>query len=255
MGKNSNKDEEYDDDFDMGEFRQKYIMFDRLFFEVSKAVSSKHLKREMARFFIFVVVFLPFVIYQNSVTQSYACENTLRQTFERAQFRSESDYSDLTRDTSSYGGIVKATNQSLYRWLPSSETGDSPLESTANINPLTYGGDGYVFDFNLNRTNAYESLKWLQCGNGAYFDELTDPSTCIPFGDAQTRAIFVQFTTFNVNYDLFVRSEFRIEFSVAGWVETESLFYHGRLIERESSMATFVGFLNIILFRHASHFF
>ena len=53
MGKNSNKDEEYDDDFDMGEFRQKYIMFDRLFFEVSKAVSSKHLKREMARFFIF----------------------------------------------------------------------------------------------------------------------------------------------------------------------------------------------------------
>ncbi len=329
MGKNSNKDEEYDDDFDMGEFRQKFIMFDRLFFEVSKAVSSKHLKREMARFFIFVVVFLPFVIYQNSVTQSYACENTLRQTFERAQFRSEtntlitfndidslenfynwgrevllpglytnttsatgphsvkhynellwgvrfrqarvktddncplptaiqdsnlvdmtncaSDYSDLTRDTSSYGGIVKATNQSLYRWLPSSETGDSPLESTANINPLTYGGDGYVFDFNLNRTNAYESLKWLQCGNGAYFDELTDPSTCIPFGDAQTRAIFVQFTTFNVNYDLFVRSEFRIEFSVAGWVETESLFYHGRLIERESSMATFVGFLNIIL--------
>ena len=91
MGKNSNKDEEYDDDFDMGEFRQKYIMFDRLFFEVSKAVSSKHLKREMARFFIFVVVFLPFVIYQNSVTQSYACENTLRQTFERAQFRSETN--------------------------------------------------------------------------------------------------------------------------------------------------------------------
>ena len=40
MGKNSNKDEEYDDDFDMGEFRQKYIMFDRLFFEVSKADTS-----------------------------------------------------------------------------------------------------------------------------------------------------------------------------------------------------------------------
>ena len=60
MGKNSNKDEEYDDDFDMGEFRQKYIMFDRLFFEVSKAVSSKHLKREMARFFIFVVVNIHF---------------------------------------------------------------------------------------------------------------------------------------------------------------------------------------------------
>ena len=30
-----------------------------------------------------IVVFLPFVIYQNSVTQSYACENTLRQTFEK----------------------------------------------------------------------------------------------------------------------------------------------------------------------------
>ena len=36
------------------------------------------------------------------------------------------DYSDLTRDTAAYGGTVKATNMSLYRWLPSSETGDSP---------------------------------------------------------------------------------------------------------------------------------
>ena len=52
-----------------------------------------------------------------------------------------SDYSDLTRDTAAYGGVVKATNMSLYRWLPSSETGDSALESTANVEPVLYGGD------------------------------------------------------------------------------------------------------------------
>eukprot|EP00943_MAST-04B_sp_MAST-4B-sp1_P004244 g4244.t1 len=329
MVKKKNDDEEYDDDFDMGEFRQKYILFDRLFFEVSKAVSSKHLRIEMSRFFIFIIVFLPFVIYQNSVTQSYACENTLRETFERAQFRSEtgtlitfndidslenfynwagqvllpglytnttsvtgphsvkhynellwgvrfrqarvkagddcalpeaikgaglvdmtncaSDYSEITRETAAFGGIVKGKNESLYRWLPSSETGDVPLESDANINPLVYGGDGYVFDLNLNKTEANERLKWLKCTDDAYLEILKEPSVCVPFGDSQTRAIFVQFTTFNVNYDLFVRSEFRIEFSAAGWVETESSFYHGRLIERVSSTSSFVSFLNVVL--------
>ena len=64
--------EDEDDDFEMGEFRGKYIMFDRLFFEVDKAVSSKHLRREMLRFFIFIITFLPFVIMNNSVSQSFA---------------------------------------------------------------------------------------------------------------------------------------------------------------------------------------
>ena len=83
--------EDEDDDFEMGEFRGKYIMFDRLFFEVDKAVSSKHLRREMLRFFIFIITFLPFVIMNNSVSQSFAAENTMRETFQKALFRTSTD--------------------------------------------------------------------------------------------------------------------------------------------------------------------
>ena len=82
---------------------------------------------------------------------------------------------------------------------------------------------------------------------GAYNTLLRDPITCVPFADINTRAIFVQFTLFNVNYDLFVRSEYRIELSVAGWVETEASYYHGRLMQQDSPDASFVTFLNFIL--------
>ena len=99
----------------------------------------------------------------------------------------------------------------------------------------------------MNKTDAMEKLKWLECKSGAYNPQLIDPMTCIPFADINTGQSFVQFTLFNVNYDLFVRSEYRIELSVAGWVETEASYYHGRLMQRDSPDAAFVTFLNFII--------
>ena len=96
----------YDDDFDMGDSKKDLVR--PPVFEVSKAVASKHLRHEMTRFFVFVIVFLPFVVYQNNVTESYAVENTVRETFERTQFRSE------TNTLITFGDIDSIEN--FYRW-------------------------------------------------------------------------------------------------------------------------------------------
>ena len=150
------------------------------------------------------------------------------------------DYSDSTCDTAAYGGVVKATNMSLYRWLPSSETGDSALESTANVEPVLCWGDGFVWIWIWTKLMQWK-LKWLECKSGAYNPQLVDPMTCIPFADINTRAIFVQFTLFNVNYDLFVRSEYRRA------VRRRGLKPDGCLMQRDSPDAAFVTFLNFIL--------
>ena len=327
--KKKKEKENEDDDYEMGEFRGKYIMYDRLFFEVDKAVAAKHLRREMFRFFMFVVTFMPYVVLQNSVTHSFAVENTLRETFVRSQFHSTTDtlitfddidtvdnfwrwcdqilvermynntasptgphavknynellwgvrlrqarvksktacdlppvildagvvdktkcttdFSQENMDTQGFGGILKASNTSLYRWKPAAETGDLPMESRASINPVVYSGAGHIYDLNTNRTAAQQAIKWMACWPRGPNELLTEASTCVPFIDKQTRGVFVQFSTINVNYDLFVRSEFRIEFAVSGWVETEAIFYHGQLVERASSTATFIVFLDILL--------
>jgi hypothetical protein len=322
--------EDEDDDFEMGEFRGKYIMFDRLFFEVDKAVSSKHLRREMLRFFIFIITFLPFVIMNNSVSQSFAAENTMRETFQKALFRTStdtlisfdeidsldnfwrwadlvllenlysnkatatgphavkefnellwgvrfrqnrvkrvddcdvpsvikstgivdlskcaSDFSLQTMDVAPYGGLLKPpSNVSVYTWKPKAETGDYDEESRSDVGGVVFDGSGHLYDLGLNRTVAKERIKWLSCEPNAVNEDMLNPTACVPFADEFSRSIFVSFTTINVNYDLLVRSEFRIEMSVSGWVATETNFYGGQLVQRQSAKQDFLVVLDIIL--------
>ena len=122
-----------------GSLGKKYILFDRLFFEVSKAVASKHLRHEMTRFFVFVIVFLPYVIYQNNVTESYAVENTVRETFERTQFRSETDTLITFGDVDSIENFYRWSEQVLLPGLYTNTTSVVGPHSVKYYNELLWG--------------------------------------------------------------------------------------------------------------------
>ncbi len=122
---------------------------------------------------------------------------------------------DLTKETRGFGGKTLDKKQ-LYTFTPRAESGWH----------FEFGPDGYVVDLvPLNETHAYRTSRAMQCNprkpvdaGPLWHDTLANRSTCVPFVDEQTAALFVVVQVYNPNNNIFFRIQMVTEFDYTGKV-------------------------------------
>ena len=101
----------------------------------------------------------------------------------------------------------------LFRWHYRTS---SELDGSSTSGLISrYGGGGYVLDFDLNRTAAESQLKVLK-------DNL--------WLNRGTRAVFLDFTVYNANINLFCQIKLIVEFPASGGAVTSKRFQSVKLI-------------------------
>ncbi|CAF3336661.1 unnamed protein product [Rotaria socialis] len=130
-------------------------------------------------------------------------------------------YSSSKEDRSSYG--TPATNLTKDAWYY--QTASQLHGSSTNGLISRYGGGGFVHDLSLTRDEALEELQNLY--NNLWLDR-------------GTRVVFLDFTVYNANINLFCQIELIVEFPASGGAVASKSFSTVKLIRYVSSMDYFV---------------
>eukprot|EP00949_MAST-11_sp_MAST-11-sp1_P002659 g2659.t1 len=308
----------------MGDFRGKWVSFDRLLSQVLNAERNFIVKWEAFRFICFMCIFAPFLLLHYNVPELYDVQETLsnhivnapipetgrmlseiqsvdhfwdyiervyipavyspirnssgtrfavgsfNQVLWGVRFRQQrvrkvsgesqnacglplaihesgivdgnicsQSYTETTIDTTTYG-MPGLRNSSLFRytWMNAEQTGAGQHTSLAATG-TRYGGDGFVVDLPLNRSEATEIVKNLKCKPAS--------SSCVPFIDRQTRMVYITVNLFNVNSAIFARNNLQIEFDRSGKIIASATNQLGVLVPQAGSRYTAAMIMSIVL--------
>jgi len=154
------------------------------------------------------------------------------------------DYSTVTQSITPYGPSTTRTVNNVtvldysFTWSDAQTTDASDVSGTF----ADYDGSGFVVDYLLTNATYNDTVTSLDT-----FQTLLDTLDSY-YVDSQTRAVFITFSLYNVNFNLFGFCNFLIEFSPTGLADASLEFRAAPLLPgTNSDPGAFVLLLNYIL--------